>query len=134
MKGLIKATFINFLAMYFVSQLHLGFNISGGAPTLISASVALTLLNRLVKPIIKLFLLPINVLTLGIFRWFAGVATLFILVALIDQIQVIPFYFQGFSAQGFVIPSLQINLIFSYIITTTLIRLASDIFRWLTTA
>jgi putative membrane protein len=64
--------------------------------TAIVVALVLSLLNTFVKPILKLFSLPITILTLG----------LFLLVINVVIIYIAAFFIEGFSVSGFVPPLL----------------------------
>ena len=65
------AVFIRFLAnllgLWLASQLVSGFLVTGNWRGFLVAAVVLTLLNLLVKPILKLLTLPLLVVSLGLF-------------------------------------------------------------------
>ena len=131
MKTLFRHITINYLTLYLSSNLYPGFSIVSSFQVILVASVLWLLLNKIVKPIIKLLLLPINLITLGLFSWLVSVITLFLIQFLIPGINIQPHYFIGFVYQGFVIPAFNINLIFSYILTSTLIHSIHSLISWL---
>lgn len=69
--------------------------------TLIKVSVILAIFELLLKPIIKIILLPINILTLGLFRIVINTIGLYLAVFLIADFNVNPFIFQNFNFSGF---------------------------------
>lgn len=134
MKYLLKSTFLNLTTLYLTNKFFPGFSIENSLQTFLTAAFVFTLLDKLVKPVIKILLLPINLITLGLFRWVISVATLFLLEILVKGITIKSFYFQGFTYEGFVIPSFTVSLIASYILTSIIIRAISSSLRWLTTS
>lgn len=131
MKSLLRAVSVNLLVIYLVDLLYPGFNIGHGLKTLVTAAVVWYLLNKFVKPIIKLLLLPINLITLNLFSWVIGLMTLFLLQYLVGHIEVSPYQFPGISSAGFVVPSFYVNLLFSYIITSMLLNGTHAFIKWL---
>lgn len=131
MKALIKNIAINYLAIYLTSGFYPGFRVTSNFRIILFASILWLLLNKIVKPIIKLLLLPINLITLGLFSWVVSVITLFILQILIPGISIVSYRFPGFSFQGFIVPSGNINLFFSYIIASTILNGISSLIFWL---
>jgi putative membrane protein len=131
MKTILRAIFLNMVVLYLSTRIYGGLSYDGTLKTLVVATIALTLLNRIVKPIIKLLLLPINLITLGIFSWVAHVATLFILTRLVHGFVVRAYYFPGFTYQGFIAPPMQISVITSYIIASLTISLTASVVGWL---
>jgi len=62
----VLAVAINGLALYAADKIIPGFSVSGDLKTFAIVALALTLLNWVVKPVLKLLLGPIIVLTLGL--------------------------------------------------------------------
>ncbi|MBU1200720.1 phage holin family protein [Patescibacteria group bacterium] len=131
MKTILRQIGINYLALYLSFNIYPGFSVKNSFQVILTASILWLLLNKVVKPIIKLLLLPINLITLGLFSWVISVVTLFLLQFLIVGISLQPHYFTGFTYQGFIIPAFHINLLFSYIITSSLINGIHSIISWL---
>ena len=131
MKTILRAIFLNMVVLYVATRVFGGLSYDGTFRTLILATIALTLLNRIVKPLIKLLLLPINLITLGFFGWVSHVATLFILTRLVEGFVVKSFYFEGFTYDGFVAPAMQISTLMSYIIASIVISVVASVVGWL---
>jgi putative membrane protein len=131
MKTILRQIGLNYLSIYLSFHIFSGFVVESSFQVILIASIVWLILNRIVKPIIKLLLLPINLITLGLFSWLISVITLFLLQYLIAGISIQPHFFNGFSFQGFIIPPFPINLLFSYIITSTLINGLHSLISWL---
>lgn len=131
MKILLRHVLINLLVIYLTDLIYPGFSIFHDTKTLLTAAVIWLLLNKIVKPIIKLLLLPINLITLNLFSWVVSLITLFLLQALVGGIQISPYPFPGFSAQGFVLPAVYLSLFPSYIITSCLLNFLHSFVLWL---
>ena len=89
--GLVISLLVNALAFYIVAYLVPGFEIVGYQPLLVAA-VVWGILSLFVKPVLTLFTLPLNLLTLGLFG--------FVINALL--IMVVDRFVAGFSVDGFV--------------------------------
>lgn len=131
MKTILRAVFLYLITLYIVALFFQGLSITGGPLTYLSAAVVWTLLNKIVKPIIKLLLLPINLITLGLFSWVVNVITLFMLKYFIPGVAIQAFTFNGYSIQGFVIPQMYFSLFFAYIITSLILSLVHSVLIWL---
>ncbi len=131
MKSILRALFINAAVLFLATRIYPGLIFDGQLKTLILATLALTILNRFVKPIIKLLLLPINLITLGLFGWVAQVLTLFLLTRLVTGFAVVPFYFPGWSNNGFVVPAMAISSFASYLIASITISILAQVLGWL---
>lgn len=131
MKTLLRSIFLNSLYLYLSILWFPGLAFDGTVKTLVLAAVALTILNKIVKPLIKLLLLPINLITLGIFGWVANVATLFILTRLVAGFVVRGFYFPGMNLSGFVAPAFNVSTLAAYVLASMVISLTSSLVAWL---
>jgi putative membrane protein len=67
MMRLIVRIIINAIAIWLTSVLLPGFQIIGGATSLIIVAIIFGLVNALIRPIVRLLTLPISILTLGLF-------------------------------------------------------------------
>ncbi len=131
MKILLRHILINLLVIYLADLTYPGFSILHDTKTLLSAAVIWLLLNKIVKPIIKLLLLPINLITLNLFSWVISLITLFLLQSIVGGITISAYGFPGLSAGGFVIPAANINIFLSYVITSCLLNLLHSFIMWL---
>lgn len=131
MRKILKPLFVNSIVLYLALSIYPGLVYDNSLQTLFWASLAILILDKTVKPMIKLLILPINVLTLGLFGWVAHVITMFLLTELVAGMAVVPFYFEGFSHQGFVIPGMRVTLLLSYILASVLISLVKGAVLWL---
>jgi putative membrane protein len=131
MKSLLRAFVINVATLYLVTQVLSGVRYLDGYQTLLLAAFALTIVNLLVKPLINLLLLPINLLTLGAFRWLINVLALYLVTLLVPQFQISGFLFPGFSYQGLIIPAIGLNVFWVFVLASFLISLIGSFFYWL---
>lgn len=131
MKSLLRSILTNLLVLYLCGVIYPGFVIKNDFKVLLSAAVVWFFLNKIVKPVIKLLLLPINLITLNLFSWAINMITLFILQNIVGDIAINSYQFLGVDYQGFVVPPIFINLFFSYLITSSLLNLLSNTIKWL---
>lgn len=131
MKRLLRAIIINTLAIWLTSKTVAGFSYAGGLKTLCLAALVLGTLNLFVRPFVKLFLLPINLLTLGFFAWAVNVLMLYLLTLILPQISISSFDFPGISYQGFVIPALKVNTFSAFVLSSVAISTVSTFLHWL---
>lgn len=95
---------INAVALLAVAQLFDSFHIENFG-TAILASIVLSVLNILVKPLLILFTLPITVMTLGLFLFIVNALTLMLAQAIVGS----TFVIEGFGTA--IIASIVISLI-----------------------
>jgi len=131
MKAFIRNILINLLVIYLVDACYPGFSILHDAKTLITAAVIWLLLNKIVKPIIKLLFLPINLITLNLFSWAVGLITLFLLPLIVGDIKISPYDFPGFNYQGFSVPPFHLSLFLSFIVTSALLNIFHNSLVWI---
>ena len=131
MKIFFRHILINLLVIYLTDLIYPGFSILHDTKTLLSASVIWLLLNKIVKPIIKLLLLPINLITLNLFSWVISLITLFLLQSIVGGITVSAYSFPGLSTGGFVFPAFYVGIFLSYIIASCFLNLIHNFIIWL---
>lgn len=131
MKGIFKSFLINSLAFYFASTLVKGFQFTGGLATIVVAGIAFTVINALVKPIVSLFLLPFNLVTLGLFSWIINVIMIYLLTVAIPEIKITAWQFAGFSYQGFTIPQIYLSSLQTIIISSFVISFITGVIGWI---
>jgi putative membrane protein len=131
MKRLLRAVIINAAALWLTSQTIEGFSYSGGSKTIGLAAISFGVINLFVRPAVKIFLLPINLLTLGLFGWLINVLMLYLLTLVVSQIKISAFSFSGLEYNGFVIPQIEISTLTTAVLASFLISSLSTFFHWL---
>lgn len=131
MKGLLRSFFINLASLWIVGQVIPGVSFGEGYRGLLLAALVLGLVNLFVKPLINILLLPLNILTLGTFRWLVNVASLYLVTIFVPQFKISGFFYPGFLYQGFVIPSLTIGSFWALVLTSFVLSLLLAFFYWL---
>jgi putative membrane protein len=132
MKALIRLYLISTFSLWLINRwIPQGLIITGGNHTFIQGGAALMLANSLVKPIFSLILLPINLLTFGLFRWVTNVLILYLVVKFVGGINIQPFQFPGADIYGFIVPAINFNLWTAWIAIPFIISLVSGTLIWL---
>lgn len=131
MKKILRSLVINLATLILVSQIIAGFKISGGYQGIFFTALVLTGINLTIKPLIKLLLLPINLITLGAFRWVVNVFSLYLVTLLVPYLEIFGFTFPGFSYQGFTIPEMYLAKIWVLVISSFLLSLFTTFLFWL---
>lgn len=121
MKRLIRSFIINFGAIWVSSQIIPSLVINGGIRGWVIAVFSFMVANVLLGPLIKILLLPLNLLTLGIFAWLSNVLVLYFLVTVVPNFKLLPYSFSGFSIDGFIVPAMnlttfQVAIVVSFVI------------------
>ncbi|MDD4937651.1 MAG: phage holin family protein [Candidatus Shapirobacteria bacterium] len=86
--------------------------------TIIKIAFVLSIFEIILKPIVKILLLPINILTLGTFRIIINTFGLYLVTFLFQDIQINNINYPPSIILGFQIPELQFNNFFAYLITS----------------
>lgn len=131
MKNFFRNILINFLAFFLIAKITGGVSFSENYLVLFSAALFLTILNLLIKPLLNLLLMPINLLTLGAFRWVVNVIVLFMVTILVSNFKVIGFTFSGLTFAGFVIPAITFSFFWALILVSFLIEIVSGLITWI---
>jgi putative membrane protein len=109
MKHLARRILVNCFALFLLEFIAPGFHIFGGFVALFIASVVLTLLFLIVKPILQVLSLPLNAITFGLFSFVINAILLWLAGLFVKQISIQPFAFPRIIFAGFVIPSISIQ-------------------------
>lgn len=131
MKKILRAFVFNLVSLWLASLVLKGIKFSDGQKTILLASASLTLVNILIKPLINLLLLPVNLLTLGIFRGLVNILCLYLVTFFIPQMSFNGFTFPGFSFQGFLIPEMYLSSFWVLVLASFIISLLNSLFYWL---
>lgn len=131
MKKYLRQFFVNFLSFWLTGKLITGVYFGQGLKTMALAAVSLTAINLIIKPLIKILLLPINFLTLGGFRWLINVLALYLVTQIVSQFEISSFLFEGFTYQGFSIPEISFSTFWAYVIASFFLSLVTTFLLWL---
>lgn len=129
---LLRSVFINLIGIYICTQILSGVIIFlGGYQTLLMAAVGIAAANLVVRPIVNLLLLPLHLITLGLFRWIANLVSLYLVTWLIPNLQIRPFTFAGTDLTYIVIPQIHFSAFGAFIITTLILTATFHVLYWL---
>lgn len=132
MKKLLRILAINYFALWITSRIFpAAISYQENWQTLFWAAAALGLVNLAIKPLVKLLLLPVTLLTLGAFRWVINILGLYLVTVLVPGFSIQAFEFPGLSYQGFAIPAFHVSFLYAYIIVSFALSLISSFIYWL---
>lgn len=131
MKGIFRNFLITFTALLATSYILPGLVLSGGLRGLFIGAIAFMVSNLLLIPFIKILLLPLNLLTLGLFAWLSNVLSLYLLVNFVPFIKLLPYDFSGTTINGFIIPAMSLSTFQVAIIASLIIGVITHFFHWL---
>ena len=129
---LLRSVAINLASIYIAAQILSGIiTYVGGYQTLLLAALAIAVVNLFVRPVINLLLLPIHLVTLGIFRWVANLVTLYLVTLLVPNLQIHSFTFPGLDLKYIIIPSMHFTAFGAFVVATLTLTLTFHLLYWL---
>ncbi len=131
MKTLLRYYLINLSSLWIATQLIGGLTFSGGFRTLLLGGLVFAVINIILVPVLKILLLPLNLLTLGFFAWISNVLALFALTRIMPQFMLLPYNFPGFTQNGFSIPGFELTPFWVAVVASFLIGLITNFLHWL---
>ncbi len=132
MKRLLRSFLGYFIALYLANLLIPGVAISGDVlKTTTLLSGLLMVLHTFVRPVLELFLMPFNILTLGLLKKAADVALVYSATFIVPEFSINSFHFNGSTLFGLSIPEMEINKVLSIIISVLFIELVKHAISWI---
>lgn len=123
---------INLASLYIITKIISNvFTIEGGVGKFLLAALAISIANLIVRPIVNLFLLPLNLVTLGLFRWLANVAVLFVATKLVPEMQIHTFTSSPVSLPFLIIPSIDFSKFGAFLFVSLALSVVFHITYWL---
>jgi len=86
--------------------------------------------SLLAKPIINMLLIPLNLITFGLFRWVSSAVVLYIVTLLVKDFKVVAFNFVGFSNKWIEIPSMYFQGFWAYVAFAFLLSIITSFIYW----
>ncbi|MFA6005155.1 MAG: phage holin family protein [Patescibacteria group bacterium] len=122
MKRFIRSVVFYAVAIYLVGLVIPGFKVVTDVRGLILSGLTLSILFTFVKPILHFLLLPINVLTLGLFSFLSSILTFYLFLYLFPSfVKIEPWVFQGIVLAGLKIGTIAIGRFVTVVMSTALI-------------
>ena len=131
MKTILKHFIINTVSLYLISLAVSGIIFADGMYSVVLAGIVLTLTTLIIKPVINILLLPINLITFGLFRWVGFAITLYLVTLIVPGFKLMEFVFKGFSSYWFTIPSVSLSGVLAFIAFSFLISTIASIGYWI---
>lgn len=131
MKRILKHFVIDTVSLYLASSIASGLVFERGIETIILTGAGLTLASLVAKPIINVLMLPINLITFGLFRWVASAVALYLVTLVVPGFKVMNFFFGGYSSVWFDLPTISLVGVFALIAFSFLLSLIASFIYWL---
>lgn len=133
MRKLIVNILATSASLFATAYLIAGFHVNPTWDSYLVAAIVFILLNAIVAPLIKLLLLPINLLTLGLFRWVTNVLVLYIFDVIYQGVSISAYDFPGYSGSVFALPAGHVSMFWTLVLSSLTISLTygiiSSLFR-----
>lgn len=131
MKTILRHYVIDTVALFLLSKIATGMLFENGLVTLLLAGLALSLSSLLIKPIINILLLPINLVTFGLFKWLSSAIAFYIVTLIVPGFKIVGFNFSSLSTTWFEIPGISFSGLFAYLAFSFLLSLIASLVHWL---
>ncbi|KKQ97552.1 MAG: hypothetical protein UT24_C0012G0148 [Candidatus Woesebacteria bacterium GW2011_GWB1_39_12] len=131
MKRILRHFVIDTFSLWAVSNIARGMVFQNGLETLIATGLAVTATFLLAKPIINLLLLPLNLVTFGLFRWVSSAVVLYIVTLIIKDFRITAFHFGGLTSKWIDVPSLNFSGLLAFVGFSFLLSLITSFIYWL---
>ena len=130
MKGILRTVIIETFSLYLVSRIAQGMSFGGSFATYFITGLAMALISIFAKPIINILLLPINLVTFGLFRWLSSSVILYIVTLLVKDFKILYFTFSGYTNNLIDIPYIHFEGILAFISFSFIISLITSFIFW----
>ena len=131
MRRIIRHFVLDTFALYLASQLASGMIFEKGFETLFLTGGALTITTILATPVINILLLPINLITFGLFKWVSSAIALYLVTLIVPGFKIIQFFFGGISTRYFDLPSVSLEGTMAFIAFSFVLSLIHSILFWI---
>lgn len=99
--------------------------------SIIKTALVLSIFEIILKPILKIVLFPINLITLGLFRIIIDTLGLYIAVFLFSDFKVLDIHTSATNWWGIAIPPFNFDNFFTYLVTSVTIGLILNFFNFI---
>lgn len=131
MKLLIKLFIINTASLFIISKFFEGLSVGDKYYSLFVTGAVMTAVTLLGKPIIKILLLPLNLITFGFFNWVSSAFVLYIVGLIIKDFKINYFSFEGLTSIWLELPSVYLQGFLAYVAFSFVYSIIYSFFHWL---
>lgn len=128
MKTIFRNYIVETLSLYLSSQLVSGVIFSAGIHTLLLAGLALTLATFVIKPVLNILLLPLNLITFGLFKWVSSLVALYITTLLVPGFTIAGFYFAAIT--NVPLPAINLSGTIGFVAFSFFLSFITSIIHW----
>lgn len=130
MKRLLRFYLINLVSLWITTQAVKGLVYTGGVQSLFVGALAFALINIILVPLLRILLLPLNLMTLGIFSWLTNVVALYALTTVVPSFRLTSYHFPGYSANGLTLPDVTLSALWVALLASLFIGVIANFLHW----
>src|SRR3972149_11154393 len=131
MKTILKHYIVDTGALYLASQIASGLIFEDGMKTILLAGVGLTAATLVVRPLINILILPVNLITFGLFKWVSSAVALYLVTLVIPGFRIVHFAYAGLSTKWIDIPGFTFEGMLAFVAFSFLISFIASFLHWL---
>lgn len=131
MKKLLRHFVICTVSIFLVSSVTSGLVFDKGLETLLLTGAGLAVASLIARPIINILMLPLNLITFGLFRWVSSVVVLYLVTLVVPGFSIAGFTFGGYTSIWFDVPSITLTGFLAYLAFSLLYSIFSSFIYWL---
>ncbi|MDP3982596.1 MAG: phage holin family protein [bacterium] len=131
MKRLLRNILVHTVILYYLVRVIPGVDLDNTLQAVGAGGAILALLFTFVRPLLRLLFLPINLITLGMFSGLVNVLILYLFDRYYSAFSVSSWNFTGYSFDGFIIPAIDLNVFWTYVLISLIITFVSSFLNWL---
>lgn len=129
MKKILKYTLLISFGLATQNQIWGNLIFSQQLLTLIKVSLILTIFEIILKPLLKILLLPINIITLGLFRIIINTLGFYLAIFLLSDFRVNSIQTNAINWQGISFPSLNFTGFLALVVNSTSQNILLNLFK-----
>ncbi|HKY74294.1 MAG TPA: phage holin family protein [Patescibacteria group bacterium] len=99
--------------------------------TLLVTGLVLTILTVFVRPFLKILLLPVNIITFGLFAWIINILVIYLATLLVPGFKVGSISIPAIIVGPFMFPSFTLSTFWSLFLVSWLISIGNGILGWI---
>jgi len=130
MKKKLRSVLFAALSFLVLAYFYPGFKFDN-PKVMILAAVVFSFFYLFVRPILKIFSLPLNLITFGLFSLLINVILLYLLSSVVAGFKIVPFHFSGAEIAGFSLPSLYLNAFISAFVASIALSSLNSVLFWI---
>ena len=131
MKKILKLTLLFTFSLITANQIWGNLSFQSIPLSIIKTAFVLTIFEIILKPILKIILFPINLITLGLFRIVIDTLGLYLAVFLFSDFKLNAIYTSPTNWWGVTIPAFNFVNFFTYLVTSVTIGLILNFFNFI---